>query len=1262
MKYMRIVSLERNHCKFFVKLFVILYGVLSSHGQARGFSRTHYNNGLTPIERADTSSLININLFDYSAKTNSIIPQNGQSVTNTKYPVYRWSQPVVGGGISEDATGSLDGIGEAIITDYQIDNPFNNNQALTSGGMKASGNTGGINSPGINRLIKGYYQYSGNVNSYGNTALNGYNAINGNSYDNPMSLLAYDENGNTVLDSNQTAFRGKPALADNTSLAYLFPNEYGENVYADKINDSNINYLFEYDETTGRYSYNSQKNHAQYNAETGNFDVYEQVITPNAFCYQFGNFLPFTDINEQTTKLTDINSLYFQDQAKYAKYKADNTTDAQVKQMYSRLATKLNNMSTTSATKNVIESYETMMNYYWSGSTTNSNYLPQYAKDLKDGTNNVVPGLTYDDFYMVDFDEMKNFFFGISFDMNFVQPSGGKIGENRDNMTFNFEGDDDVWVYIDGVMFLNLSGIHRQVGGSIDFAEGKVYYGDLNFRSPKTATENTECKSGYIGYPNNSSYVKTFREILQDAGMSDSKIDTLLNENGTFKDWTSHSFAMYYMERGSGSGIMSIDFNLPVIPDNTLLVAKNITNENPDYQPILSDPFFNMQLVKCDDDGNIITDANNMAVPYLEEGTPYMIYEDGAYTGRTRYADANGIITLRSNQFAVISGVAKPGDKYCVRELIEQQFVEQFDKTTVTNNTTFGKGEYTSPSITWTADNTPSNSVWYDGKNYLIRKSQPIETDGSTLSSTLFENNLNLTQLGALALTKDIIEGDTAWSDDDKFNFAVTLDGKPLPLMDGNNHTRYYVYNKEYDEQGTLILDDDHRKESRFVETEGIVSVAPDEVAVLRYMLAGSTYEVFEVNNPAAAGQYHPVYDKDENGNNVYSGQIAVGSVDTPVEFGISNQRADNLVISKIVENAPESDIDKDYTFELSIESDDRHIDDTYEYEIIDLDDESVDTDACELPDYEDAVAIYKEHASSGDSVSIDMVKAARPTIKFVDGKAQVSLKANQKIIIYGLPYQSTYTVTELTTNGEYQAFYKGMNEDVFTEGNTAEFVLDSVSTDAGASDTVEFKNRKIEDLSVSKTVDIPGILDSLLYGKYSKDFAHKFDFSIEELTYNDELVSGTYKATITSTWDTEKCDELPEPTTEEVEITFENGKADFKLSHGQTITLHGVPRGATYKVIEMENPAFTTTYKVGDNSLITPAETSNETAGMTVTGGNDHVYFTNTLIMSSLPSTGGIGLIVILLALIGGAVFFAANRRRKKLSMLNAVDSNTDS
>lgn len=70
-----------------------------------------------------------------------------------------------------------------------------------------------------------------------------------------------------------------------------------------------------------------------------------------------------------------------------------------------------------------------------------------------------------------------NFFFGMKVDVPFVMTKGGKIttysGEEKD-MELTITGDDDVWVFVDGVLVLDIGGIHNKVDGSINFSTGVV--------------------------------------------------------------------------------------------------------------------------------------------------------------------------------------------------------------------------------------------------------------------------------------------------------------------------------------------------------------------------------------------------------------------------------------------------------------------------------------------------------------------------------------------------------------------------------------------------------------------------------------------------------------------------------------------------------------------------------------------------------------------------------------------------------------------
>ena len=158
---------------------------------------------------------------------------------------------------------------------------------------------------------------------------------------------------------------------------------------------------------------------------------------------------------------------------------------------------------------------------------------------------------------------------GTEFDVEFYMSSTGNLKGTNGNqdITFNFSGDDDVWVYVDGVLVLDLGGAHMASAATINFTKMKVYY--------KTAARSSDLTNNVLTdtWPHESAYVKTvdLQALLEANGVN------FNNKDGS----TKHTFQMFYMERGAHDSNMSISYNLPQASGlniTTEVTAKNVND------------------------------------------------------------------------------------------------------------------------------------------------------------------------------------------------------------------------------------------------------------------------------------------------------------------------------------------------------------------------------------------------------------------------------------------------------------------------------------------------------------------------------------------------------------------------------------------------------------------------------------------------------------------------------------------------------------
>lgn len=336
-------------------------------------------------------------------------------------------------------------------------------------------------------------------------------------------------------------------------------------------------------------------------------------------------------------------------------FRSDDTTNSYGKTIYTNVGLPFQYNKTTNYytfNSNKMSAHFTKNNP--AGSNTNLTYStsPQTITDLDSKVQGKKKGdctswLPFDNGTSATVDT-ATYHFGMQAVIPFSMTANGKMNaadETSADIKFDFSGDDDVWVFVDGKLVLDIGGIHNEMAGTMNFAtnEWKVLkstdntsdftVGDMNDQKMTGKLFNTDSEKGVLG---------TDRE--------------------TFAATTSHTLTVFYLERGAGASNCKIKFNLPM--EDSVSVKKLVSDKDSagsaisaDTQKAINNHEFAFKLFKNDkplaNTNYIILDESNQPI-------------DTATTAK------DGTFKLKNKQTAKFIGqIPNEGNTYYVQEVEE---------------------------------------------------------------------------------------------------------------------------------------------------------------------------------------------------------------------------------------------------------------------------------------------------------------------------------------------------------------------------------------------------------------------------------------------------------------------------------------------------------------------------------------------------------------------------------------------------------------
>ena len=214
-----------------------------------------------------------------------------------------------------------------------------------------------------------------------------------------------------------------------------------------------------------------------------------------------------------------------------------------------------------------------------------------------------------------------NYYVGMEMDATFVQTPNGLDAWGND-VIFEFTGDDDFWLYVDGELVLDFGGIHSAEYGTVNFRTGKVTYSTYDVNNDNLTKHETTLREIFKAHYKAKGHDEAEAEEYVSGLFEYNEEKEKANQGYVFRDYTTHEMKVYYMERGAGASNLHMRFNLSAVTPGNVLFAKTLSGaENSDMDFSLVEYPFQIfyKIQESDEDWIPLTDTDtsgNVSVKY----------------------------------------------------------------------------------------------------------------------------------------------------------------------------------------------------------------------------------------------------------------------------------------------------------------------------------------------------------------------------------------------------------------------------------------------------------------------------------------------------------------------------------------------------------------------------------------------------------------------------------------------------------------------